>query len=198
MLVEWITHYGYIALFGLLMFGIIGVPVPEELLLMYAGYNVSQGHMNIFLTIAVAALGSMCGVTVSYLLGRSLGLAAVHKFGRFLHITDENLRKVHDWFKRWGKWTLTFGYFVPAVRHLSAIIAGTSKLAWHEFAIFAYTGAVIWAITFVTTGYILGPQTMKFAAMLEHYLPLVSIIVIALIVAILLTRYYLNKQRKKL
>lgn len=35
---EWITHYGYVAIFVLLMLGIVGLPVPDEALLTFVGY----------------------------------------------------------------------------------------------------------------------------------------------------------------
>ena len=43
----WLSHYGYSGLFGLLMFGVIGVPVPEETLLTFAGVLVYRGHLEI-------------------------------------------------------------------------------------------------------------------------------------------------------
>jgi membrane protein DedA with SNARE-associated domain len=62
MLIELITNYGYAALFGLLMFGIIGIPISEELLLLYAGYNVSMNRMSLIPTIAAGTLGAMCEI----------------------------------------------------------------------------------------------------------------------------------------
>lgn len=192
MLIDLITHYGYATLFGLLMFGIIGLPISEELLLLYAGYNVSMNRMALIPTIAAGVLGAMCGVTVSYLVGRFIGLPAIHKFGRFLNITDENLQKAHDWFEHWGKWSLTFGYFVPAVRHLTAIVAGTTKLAWHEFAIFAYSGALIWANVFVLTGFFLGPETLNIAKVVPRYLELFSIAILLSVAIVLFVRYLIR------
>jgi membrane protein DedA with SNARE-associated domain len=197
MLIDLITHYGYVALFGFLMFGIIGFPMSEELLLLYAGYNVSMHRIALVPTIVVCALGAMCGVTISYLMGRFIGLPAIHKFGRFLHITDENLRNVHDWFEHWGKWTLTFGYFIPVVRHLSSIVAGTSKLSWHEFAIFAYSGALIWANVFILAGFFLGPETLKIANVVKRDLMLFSIATLLSVTIVLFVRYYLMRQKKK-
>lgn len=198
MFVELITQYGYVGLFGLLMFGIVGVPVPEELLLFCAGTLASSGKMNLPFTICAGVLGAMCGITASYTIGRFIGLPAIHKFGRFLHITDENLRNIHDWFERWGKWTLVFGYFVPAVRHLSAIVAGTSKLPWHEFAVFAYGGALIWANIFVLAGFFLGPQALKIVPILYRDLMLISIATIVSTTIVLLVRHWIMKRRGKI
>lgn len=196
MLIDLITHYGYAALFGLLMFGIIGVPVPDELLLLYAGYNVSMNRMAFIPTISAGVFGAVCGITVSYLIGRFIGLPVIHKFGRLLHITDENFQKAHYWFEHWGKWTLTFGYFIPAVRHFTAVVAGTSKLAWRNFAIFAYSGALIWASVFVLTGFLLGPETLKLANVLQRDLTMFSIVTLLSVTFVLFVRYYLVQWKK--
>lgn len=153
---QYVTDYGYIAIFMMLVFGIIGLPIPDETMLTFAGYLVYRGDLNLLPTIVVAWLGTTCGITSSFILGRTLGLHAIKKYGRYVHITEERLNRVHNWFERVGKWTLTFGYFVPGVRHLTALVAGSSKLEWPLFCLFAYTGGLVWSSLFITLGYFLG------------------------------------------
>ena len=45
-LLEWLSQWGYAGLFGLLVFGIIGLPIPDETLLVFSGYLVSQGRLH--------------------------------------------------------------------------------------------------------------------------------------------------------
>ena len=195
-LLDWVTLYGYPAIFALQMLGIIGFPMPDETLLVTVGFLVSQGGMCLPLAIIAAALGSACGITVSYSLGRFVGLPVIHKYGRWLHVTEENLAKIHNWFERWGKWTLVLAYYVPGVRHVAAIVAGTAKLPYHEFAMFAYTGAAIWTSTFITLGYVLGPQVSKLAPLIHAYLVYIAIAVAAMIV-LALVAHHLWKRRSK-
>ena len=42
----WIAQYGYGAIFLLLMLGVVGLPVPDETLLVYCGYLISKGVMH--------------------------------------------------------------------------------------------------------------------------------------------------------
>ena len=65
----WITHYGYFAIFFLLLLGIVGLPVPDEWLLTFTGYLVFKNQLILPYAFAAAAFGSMCGVTLSYGLG---------------------------------------------------------------------------------------------------------------------------------
>ncbi len=79
---------------------------------------------------------------MSYWLGRTFGMKLIHGMGEYVRITEEHVHKAHAWFERVGHWGLTFGYFVPGVRHLTAYAAGMSEVAPHQFAVFAYSGGV--------------------------------------------------------
>ena len=61
------------------------------------------------------------------------------------------------------------GYFIPGVRHFTAIVAGTSKLELHSFALFAYSGATLWVSTFVFLGYHFGPQSIAAGVIVIAY-----------------------------
>ncbi len=155
---HWITQHGYAGIFSLLVFGIIGLPVPDEWLLTFSGYLIFK-HTLLFLpTFLSAFLGSACGITVSYLLGRVFDTYILVKYGWIFHLTPERLARVHSWFERRGRWTLLVGYFIPGVRHLTGYVAGVSELSYANFALFAYTGAFSWAALFITLGYFLGEE----------------------------------------
>ena len=167
---HWVSQYGYLAIFVLLALGIVGLPVPDESLLTFAGYLAYKKSLALFPAYASALLGSMCGITISYTLGRSLGLLVLHRYGRFFHITPDRIHRVHAWFDRFGTWTLVAGYFIPGVRHFTAIIAGSSELSPLHFAIFAYSGALIWTATFIGLGYFFGDQWSQVLQQVQHHL----------------------------
>jgi membrane protein DedA with SNARE-associated domain len=186
----WITHYGYFGIFALLVFGIVGLPVPDETLLTLTGYLVYKGELHLGWAFSSALLGSMTGITFSYVLGKTFGLYIFKKYGRFFHITDERLDKTHDWFERFGKWSLLFGYFIPGVRHFVAIIAGTSKLELWKFTLFAYSGAFIWASTFFSIGYFFGEKWDIILHQIEKH-----IIIISIIAAVCLILFYIFRKK---
>ncbi len=154
----WITQYGYFGLFSLLMLGIIGLPIPDETLLTFSGYLIYKEQFSFGWTILSAFGGSVCGITISYVLGRSIGLFLLRRYGRYVLITPEKLDAVHQWFERRGKWALSIGYFIPGVRHLTAYTAGASKLEIPEFMAFAYSGGLLWSLSFIFLGYSIGDQ----------------------------------------
>ena len=54
-----IIKYSYLEIFIALGLGILGLPIPDETLMAYAGFLVSQGGLNYFYTIMVAFTGSL-------------------------------------------------------------------------------------------------------------------------------------------
>lgn len=171
----WITQYGYIAIFFLLMFGIVGLPVPDETLLTFSGYLIYKGHFALPLAFGTAFAGSACGITLSYWLGRTFGMKLIHRYGRYVRITEDHVQKAHAWFERVGHWGLTFGYFVPGVRHLTAYAAGMSEVRPHQFAVFAYSGGALWVSAFLGLGYFLGERWEAVERNIHHYLVIVTI-----------------------
>jgi membrane protein DedA with SNARE-associated domain len=167
------------------MFGIVGLPVPDETLLTFTGYLVFKGHLSLPLAFAAAFAGSTCGITISYWLGRTFGLALIHRYGKYLRITEEHIRKAHAWFERVGHWGLTFGYFVPGVRHVTAYAAGMSEVEPRQFVLFAYSGACLWVAAFIGLGYFLGEQWKAVERDIDHYLAGGTIAAVILIAAYL-------------
>lgn len=176
-ILNWITRYGYIGIFLLLMLGIIGVPVPDEIVLTCSGFLIFKNFLSPELTLSCAFMGSLCGISLSYVLGRFVGMPIVLKYGYLAHITPEKVSRVRSWYERFGKWLLLFGYFIAGVRHLTAFTAGATRLRVSVFALFAYTGAFLWTFTFVSLGYFLGDHWTVIAkhAKMEFWFGLVII-----------------------
>jgi membrane protein DedA with SNARE-associated domain len=149
----WVAQYGYSAIFFVLVGGIVGVPVPDQLLLVISGYLVLTHSLSLAPTLLAAVFGSIVGITLSYGLGRGSG-SYVSRF-RF---AANRLQNARQWFERFGRWTLVFGYFIPGIRNLIGFTSGIMRLKVRHFAPYAYAGAVISSVTCVLAGYFLGAQ----------------------------------------
>ena len=190
----WITEYGYVALFFLLMLGIVGLPIPDETIMVFSGYLIHRGTFHAGPTWVTAFCGSVCGITLSYWIGRKLGLPFVLRYGKYIHFTPERLAKVLRWFERVGHWALFVGYYIAGVRHFSAVIAGTSGLRWPSFALFAYGGAAVWVTTFLTIGYFVGEKWEVMAEQLHHNLTRISVVVLCVVGAYLIYRWWRGRR----
>ncbi|MDQ6601060.1 DedA family protein [Bacillus salipaludis] len=153
-----IEHYGYVGIFIALVGGIIGLPLPDEVLLTFVGYNVYLGRMSLLPSILFALIGTCVGISLSYFLGMQLGLPFLSKFGPKIHITEPRIVKTKKLYSKLGPYLLIIGYFIPGVRHITAYLAGINSYSIKKFSLFAFAGAALWCITFITLGSFLGPQ----------------------------------------
>lgn len=180
-----ITKYSYFGIFIALGLGIIGLPIPDETLMAYAGFLVFQGKLNYFYTIMVAFLGTSCGITLGYILGRTFGNPFIKRYSSKMYVNPTHIQNAEIFYNRYGKFALFIGYFIPGVRHLTAIFAGTSLMPYRMFALFAYTGGLLWTITLVSLGYFLGEKWHNVYMYSHRYIiPVVLLSIVVLLIAV--------------
>jgi membrane protein DedA with SNARE-associated domain len=196
-ILRWVIEYGYIGIFSVLALGIIGAPIPDEGVLAFAGYLIYEGKLRLLPTMAAAFFGSVCGITLSYGLGRTVGIYLIAKFGHAIQITGDKITHVHTWYDRVGKWGLLFGYYLPGVRHLVGFGAGIAKLPMPIFARFAFTGGFIWSATFVSAGYFLGREWTVIFGKVRPTLVTCSVVIVSFFLLYILTHQFLGKQKSK-
>ena len=179
-LLDWLVRYGPPVVFFAQLFGIFGLPIPDELLLTVAGALVRRGELPSVPTALAAVTGCMTGITLSYVLGRTVGVRAMRRL--FLR-HEAALIRVQNGFQRFGCWLLAIGYYVPGVRHVTAITAGSIPLRYRTFALYAYPGAVVWCATFLGLGYVAGDRWREAFEAVRHHVALTALVAAAALVA---------------
>jgi membrane protein DedA with SNARE-associated domain len=173
-----LASYGYWGIFAFLATGIFGIPVADEVILMGAGYLVSQGELQAAPTLLAVLLGSLSGTSLNYLVGRTIGLKVVGVSGRFFRNRGYRLEQVQGWFQRVGKWGLPVGYFFPGIRHLAPVVAGVSRLHLGIFALLTVSGCCLWCMTLLTLGYFVGEERTRLWEWLHSPLLLLPLLVL--------------------
>ncbi len=167
----WITQYGYSAIFALLMFGIVGLPVPDETLLTFTGFLVLQGPSGSPCWRSARRLaGSACGITLSY-------IARAH----LRHAADPPLRPLcadHRRARQQGaRLVRARGTLGADVRLFHSrrppphrVCRRHERGGAPQFALFAYSGGVLWVVRFLSLGYFLGERWEAVEKNIHHYL----------------------------
>jgi membrane protein DedA with SNARE-associated domain len=194
LLKDWILEYGYAALFGLLAVGIIGLPVPDEILMTFVGYLTSIGWFSYPGAVAVCFFGSMTGMIISYYIGHKVGKPFLWKYGKWIKLTPKRLTMAEGWFHRFGMWTVTFGYFVPGVRHFTCYLAGISGVRLWKYLFYAGSGALVWSLTFITLGHFIGENIDGVMKVVHRYIGIGLLVVGAAAGAGI---YWVLKNRKR-
>lgn len=185
-----LDEYGYIVLFLSLLIELIALPLPGETLMSYCGYLVFRGKLNWGISIIISALGTIIGITISYFIGKTLGVNFFNRYGCYVHMGPKKLKKVSDWFEAYGNKLLLISYFIPGVRHITGYFFGITDISFKKFAVYAYIGAFLWSFVFITFGKVLGDQWDKMHGFVNEYLIVISMVLVIFILIIFICRYY--------
>lgn len=162
-------------------------PIPSEIVLPLAGYEVSRGTLVFLWTVLAATLGSLVGAYVLYAIGRYGGRPLVLRWGRVLRVSPRDLDRSEGWFERWGDWVVAVGRVVPLARSLVSIPAGMLRMPIARFTILTSIGSLVWNVVLVGAGYQLGRRWEDVSDWAGRYSDVAAVAVVAgLALAVLL------------
>lgn len=157
-------------------------PFPSEIILIPAGVLVAQGKMSFLLVFIAGLFGSILGAWINYFLAFFLGRKTidclVNKYGKFLFITKNKLKKSEIYFKKHGEITTFLGRLVFVVRQLISLPAGFAKMNFAKFTLFTALGAGIWTSLLIGVGYLFGNNSELILKFLTPILIIFSLIII--------------------
>jgi len=155
-LTELVRHWGYLAIFLVVVLGNLGLPVPEETILGLAGYLVWRGQLRLSLVLIVGVVSAIAGDNMGYWTGRRYGQKAIERYGRAHLGGQERLESVRQFITRHGPLGVFAARFVTGVRFLAGPIAGSMGLRPIPFMAANALGALVYVPVVVTAGYAVG------------------------------------------
>lgn len=145
-------NYGYFGVFfGAFADSIIPI-VPSELVMGTAGYLISQGKMNFFITLIVSLLGNILASLIFWYAGQKLGTKLIDKFGKYLNFSQHDYIKAKDTFDKGGYFSVFYCQFIPLLRSLISIPSGILKLNLKKFVLATLAGAAVWNSAWLIAG----------------------------------------------
>jgi membrane protein DedA with SNARE-associated domain len=190
-IVGYIGDMGYWGIFLLMFLESTFFPFPSEIIMIPAGYLAFKGEMNIYLVVIIGIFGSVAGALFNYYLAIHFGRKFILKYGKYFFIKEETLDKLEAFFTKHGELSTFNGRLIPGIRQLISLPAGLARMNVAKFSFYSGLGAGIWVIVLVALGYLLGSNE----ALISEYLR--SATVIALISVVLITIFYIVRNRRK-
>ena len=152
----WLIHWRYVALAVVIVLGNVGLPVPEETVLIVAGYLVREGHLSLGTTLVVGVLSAIAGDNLGYWLGRAYGRPLLLRGARWVRITPSRLDRVERFVARYGVFTVVVARFVAGLRMLGGPLAGAGGVRPVPFIVANVVGALLFVPYALGLGYLLG------------------------------------------
>ena len=181
-----IAHYGYGAIFVVVMMESAGIPMPGETILVSAAVYAGTRHgLDIRWVIAAAAGGAIVGDNIGFWVGREFGEPLLERWGHLVGLDVRKRMLGRYLFARYGGSIVFFGRFVALLRAFAALLAGANGLSPWRFFVFNAAGGIVWATIFGLGGYLLGEGIRRIAGPIGW-----ALLTAALIGAFVLWRYY--------
>lgn len=194
-----IEQWGYVGLVAVVALENLFPPIPSEVVLPFAGFMTTYGPLSLPWVVVAATAGSVLGALILYAVGRALGRERVYgfvrRYGRYLSVSEEQVRQAEEWFARYGSWTVFFGRMVPIIRSLISIPAGITAMEPVAFVTYTVLGTTLWNIALVGAGAALGAAWPLVERWVRYYQNAVIAIVAALALAFLVQRYVTRTRR---
>lgn len=160
---DWATRLGpwlYVVVFAIIFCetGLVVTPfLPGDSLLFALGALAATdgSPLDVTLLMVLMIIAAILGDAVNYAVGYYLGPKVFSSQSSWL-LNKKHLERAHDFYERWGSWTIVLCRFVPIVRTFGPFVAGIGKMQYRTFAIYNVFGAVLWVVSLTMAGYLFG------------------------------------------
>ncbi|MBB6730581.1 DedA family protein [Cohnella zeiphila] len=164
----WVGQFGCAALFFSLWLGLIGLPIPNEVVVVSGGALSGSGALPGGSAFLATYLGVACGLTFGYAMGRKLGPGLIDRLSRRRGVGTA-LRRSERLLGKHSDLALLFSYFIPVVRHLVPYGAGAGRTRYARFALLAYSSSLVWTAVFFSIGLAFGSHARDIGySLYEH------------------------------
>jgi membrane-associated protein len=133
---------------------IIGLFLPGDSLLFGAGVVLAQhgSATNAWLLSAAALVIAVFGNQIGYYIGRHTGTRLIARRGGKI-LNRHNVERAQRFLDRKGFFAIVAARWIPWIRTLAPLIAGTARMDQKRFLLATATGGLFWVPTLVLLGY---------------------------------------------
>ena len=163
-----LQQWGYVGIFACVLLGNVGIPLPEESVVLAAGFLAGREILGLKTVILVTLTSAVIGDNLGYLVGRTGGRRVLMRLGRMWKGMRPRYVRVRLFFHAHGDKTVLIARFVAGLRFMAGPMAGAMRMRFWRFFFFNVLGAVLWCTTVSYLGFILGDQWERFAAFARH------------------------------
>ncbi|WP_232686779.1 DedA family protein [Halobacterium zhouii] len=146
--VEFLTRYGYLALFvfAFLETSMVFPLLPSELVLPVAAGLLVHGPVTLVAFALVAAGGATAGSLFAYVVFGTAGVRAADRYGAYVRVSQTDIERSRRWFQRWGETAVLWGRLLPVLRSVISIPAGFARMNRATFAAYSAVGSLLFAL----------------------------------------------------
>jgi len=150
---KFIDSWGYLGIFITMSLESSAVPIPSEIVMTFSGFLANQGRLDFWGVVMVGTLANLFGSIILYFIGLSGGRWILEKYGKYVLIHKEDLKKADRWFEKYGSKAVFFSRLLPAVRTFISLPAGITRTHLKKFILLTFLGSLPWNFALVSVGF---------------------------------------------
>src|SRR3954453_14361904 len=194
--VDVVDPLGLAGVFVLVVLESACIPVPSEATMLFAGFNVSDGHYSLFAAVAVGSIANLVGSWIAYARGYFGGVDIPEKHGRKVGIKMSHLETADRWFARHGDATVFFTRMLPIVRTFISLPAGVARMPFWRFTLFTLAGCIPWVLALAFIGQKVGANWEAWKDDL-HYVDYAVVAMVVVGIVLLVVRSRRERRRPR-
>jgi len=162
----WINNHGGLYIVILIIFAetglFVGFFLPGDSLLFIAGMIIanSVGPFNnemidIFYWLILFIVAGILGNMLGYWFGKKSGPLLFERKDTWI-FKRKYIVQAKEFYDKKGGTAIMFARFLPIVRTFAPIVAGVVKMDYKKFIFYNIAGCILWIVSLVVAGYLLG------------------------------------------
>jgi membrane protein DedA with SNARE-associated domain len=191
-----ILDFGYLGIIFVMFLENVFPPIPSELVLPFAGFQVAEGHFNLILVWVSSIIGSLLGAIVLYYIGQWAGEHVVRqflrRFGKWFMLSEADYDRALRFFDQYGEVILFTGRLMPIIRSLISIPAGADRMPLGKFLLYTTLGSALWNGILIGAGWQLGENWERVMDVVAQYQNVVIVVVVLAVLAFVAHRIWVR------
>ena len=159
--------------------------------MLFAGFNVAEGHYSLFAVVAVGTAANLVGSWIAYAIGYYGRIDILEKHGKKLHIKPSYLAWADRWFEKYGSWTVFLTRMLPIIRTFISLPAGIARMPFWRFTVLTVAGCIPWIFMLAFTGKQVGDNWKSWQDSLHYVDYAVAVLIVLAII------YFVVRNRRR-
>lgn len=191
---SWVTDYGYIAIFLLMLAESACIPFPSEVTMLVGGWYSATGTLDFFWVGTAGVLGNLVGSWIAYAVGRSTGRALLDRYGRYVLIRSHDVDRAEIWWDRHGDAATFFSRLLPVIRTFISLPAGIARMPIGKFSLYTFLGVIPWTFALTYLGVVVKGNWERALG----YFNLPTFLIAGALVVVVVTWYIMRRRQRNL
>src|ERR1700722_174495 len=167
-IIDWLANWGYLGIFVCVFVGNLGIPVPEETVMLWAGFLAGRAILDLRFVYVVCVLSAVSGDCCGFFIGRHGGQRIIARLVTRFATMRQRCERLQLFFHTHGSKAVFMARFIAGVRFMAGPMGGAAGMPFFPFLGWYVLGAIVWGTLGVTLGYLVGDEVYRITELAHH------------------------------